>query len=134
MIGSGRVCLRKRRADRRLSEAALRMPESTLAGEVPVASPDIENDVICSACDTVRHVIEVQCLARFPRDDVIGTGRVAAHPYGADERPCGVVEREATSEYIYTADLAAEHRIFGGSVELSVPSVSHRHVDRIALL
>jgi len=96
---------------------------------------NIKDDiVVAGGADAAGDIVEVQAMADFPGDDVVGAGSVAANTEGADDFAGGIVEGEAAAKDVHAADFAADHRIVVLAVVLGGSFIGDGRVHGIALL
>ena len=62
---------------------------------------DVEDDIVrATRRYSTRDIVQIERMAHFPRDDVVGAGRVPADADGSDELSCRVIERQSAAEDI----------------------------------
>src|SRR5881628_3412648 len=96
---------------------------------------DVMHHVVV-ACGThaCGDIVEVEAMADFPCDNVIGAGSVAADADGAHEFAFGIVKGESAAEDVYAANFFSDHRVVWLAVIGGRTFVGRVRVDRIAML
>ena len=94
----------------------------------------MDNVIITSGADPGRDVIQAQCLAQLPRDDVVSAGSITADAQRADDFAIFVIQRQSAAKNVYASDLPAHHGIIGLAIILRGPPVSRVSIHWIAVL
>ena len=74
---------------------------------------DVENDVIgtgriAAHSANTGHVVQSQIVSYSPRDEMICAGCVAAKPYGSEQLLSGTIKCESAAENIHASNLFAD--------------------------
>src|SRR3954468_18646863 len=75
----------------------------------PAARCIMNHIVVAGRTDTGRNVIQSQCFAHFPGNNVVGAGSVTADAQGSDQFMVFIIQGEAAPKYVHTTDFSANH-------------------------
>jgi hypothetical protein len=81
-----------------------------------------------------RDEIKREPVAHPPSDIVVGARGITAYPKGPHKVPIRVIEGEAATKHIDSADFPPHHRIVSPSVVPGVTPVRNVGVNRVAVL
>ena len=122
---------------RRARTVALGMPPTAGAVWVPVSIvADVVDDIVIvtDRVDSGRHIIQVQGMANLPRHNMVSAGGVPTDTKPTDKLSIFIIESQAASENIDSANPASDHGIIGLAKETGWAAISDFCINRIALL
>src|SRR5262245_12852214 len=117
--------------------AARRMSPPLRADGVTIGiRSDVEDNVVVTGrANAAGQIVEMQRVADFPGDDVVGAGSVAADADRSEQRiTFFAVEGEAAAKDIYTPAFLADQGVVRLAVILGWPFVRRVGIDRITVL